>query len=81
MAVITNPTHTGSQPGSVFSPVIRLVEHIRRKIVWQRAYNETYYELGKLGTHELEDIGICRADIMSLACDAADGAVAEVFGH
>ncbi|TVP71842.1 MAG: DUF1127 domain-containing protein [Rhodobacteraceae bacterium] len=50
----------------------RAVAGIRSALQKRRVYNQTYAELSKLSTREMEDLGISRSMISRLAYEAAN---------
>jgi uncharacterized protein YjiS (DUF1127 family) len=54
---------------------IHIEVEMKTLITWwkkQRAFNETYKELNRLSTRELEDIGISRSMITRIALEQAE---------
>ena len=68
MAYASEIFNPGRTLGERVDGVRRLIDEKRAE---KRAYRRTFNELHRLSERELADLGMCRADIPSIAYDAA----------
>lgn len=57
--------------------MLKVINSVIKYLNQRSVYNRTYNELSKLSDRELNDIGLSRYDIVSVAEEAATGIVVE----
>jgi uncharacterized protein YjiS (DUF1127 family) len=66
-------SHTTAAPLSLTARFGEIIEHAREALRARRVYRQTVSELQALSNRDLNDLGISRSEIQSIALEAAYG--------